>query len=152
MSEWNDDPKEVLDLAEMDELVTAYKTARMAYNEAKEASNIKHREYKEEEAKCIKALEAAGKKSYKVDGVGNFSVISKQTVTVPKTIEDKDKLFLWIEENYDNDFLTSMLSIHHGKLNSFYNEAYAECEDKALFELPGLEPPTFNTEARFKGE
>jgi hypothetical protein len=97
----------------------------------------------------MQTLKAAGKKSYPVDGLGTFTIIHKNSVCVPATLEAKRELFKWIEDTHGKDYLDSMVGIHSGKLNSFYNEEFDKSEDKSLFSIPGLEAPTLKEEARF---
>lgn len=149
MSDWTDD-KPILDMSEMDNLITSMRNARIDYDDAKAISNEKHKAYKDLELEVIKALSDAGKSSYKLDGVGTFSVIDKLTVTTPKTVEEKAELFNWIDSQHGRDTLTTMLSINHQTLNSFYKESFESSDDKAMFSIPGLNEPTVTKEGRFR--
>ncbi len=129
-------------LEQMDLLVKWYLDKREAYEEAKKISTEKYHEYEAAEGKIIAALKAAGKKSYKVDGVGIFSLTFKEVVTTPKTAEEKQLVFSWIKDKYGEEVLTNMVSINHATLNSFYNQEAEKAEDRSLFEIPGLAAPT----------
>lgn len=150
VEEWDEQAVQLLNLEDMDNLIKEMREARIKYEDKKKESTELYKEYQELETKAMQALEAAGKKSYKVDGLGNFSIVVKQVVTTPKTIEEKRELFRWIQDKHGKDYLTSMVSINHQKLNSFYNESFKESSDKASFKIDGLEEPTARKETRFR--
>lgn len=141
---------EDLSLVEMDQLVTKFAMARNEYEiRKKELSTFFAEEVEATALRLQSALEKAGKKSYKVDGLGTISLVHKQTVTTPKTVEEKRQLFNYILDSYGQDVLDSMVSINHNTLNSFYNAEAERAEDKAMFHLPGLGSPVVRTETRF---
>jgi len=138
---WGPEPGSVT-VEAMDGLVKDYSDKRLEYEAAKRVSGDKYAVYQEAEAKLITTLRAAGKKSYKVDNVGNITIKIKSSVKTPKTIEDKLKLFNWIEETYGKDVRDDMVSINSQKLNGFYNQEAEKHQDDALFSIPGLEAPS----------
>lgn len=146
---WDEQPVDV-NLREMDALVKDMRARREAYDEAKKHASELYKEFAEVEGKVLQALKAAGKKSYKAEGVGTFSIVNKQVVTVPKNLEDKRKVFEWITDKYGDDVLDSMRSINHMTLNSFYNEEVKKADDPSMFDIPGLEAPTIKEETRFR--
>jgi hypothetical protein len=131
-------------------LVQEYVKAKEEYARRKESlSSFYAEEVERRQSLLIKSLEAAGLKSFKVDGLGTFGVVYKQTITTPKTIEEKRELFGYILDKYGQDFLDSIVSINHNSLNSFYNQEAEKSQDPALFHIPGLEAPSVKVEARF---
>jgi hypothetical protein len=90
----------------------------------------------------MNTLKALGKKSYKVDAIGNISLVTKNVVTVPKDVDSKRALFGWIKDTYGVDVLDDMVSINHQKLNGFYNQEAEKRQDDPMFHIPGLEAPT----------
>lgn len=143
---------EALSLDQMDALIKQMRDKREEYEEQKKLATDKYKEYQELEHKVILALENSGKKSYKVDGLGTFSLVYKQVITTPKTVEDKRKFFDYVKEKYGDDYLDSLRSVNHQTLNSFYNEEAKNAEDPSMFGIPGLDQPTIKTEARFRKE
>lgn len=139
-----------LNMEEMDNLVRDMREKREEYEDQKKKASELYKEYAALEHKVLQALKSAGKKSYKVDGLGTFSIRHKSVVTVPKAIEEKRKVFDWIKEKYGDDVLDSMRSINHQTLNSFYNQEVGKSEDPSLFEIPGMDAPTIKEEASFR--
>lgn len=148
MEGWDEPQGAPVDLAQMDQMIIKYQNLREEYDNAKKAASEKWTEVEEIQDKIMAALEAAKKKSYKVDGVGTFSVVTKEVVTMPKTIEEKAVLFRHLQEKYGVEVLTSMLTINWQSFNSFYNEE-AEKSDDPMFAWPGVAAPTAKKEPRF---
>ena len=147
---WGEEAHVEISLVEMDKLIKDLRGRREAYDEAKAFATDLYKEYAEVEGKVIAALEAAGKKSYKVEGLGTFSIVNKSVYTVPKNLEDKRKLFAWIESNHGLDALDSMRGINHMSLNSFVNEELKRHEEDPMFTIDGLEAPTNKASTRFR--
>ena len=137
-------------LEQMDLLIKSYLDKRDQYEEAKRLSTEKYHEYEGAEHKIVAALRSAGKKTYKLDGVGTFSLMFKEVVATPKSTEDKVRVFSWIKDKYGEDVLTNMLSINHQTLNSFYNQEAEKADDRSLFEIPGLASPTVMESASWR--
>lgn len=137
-------------IEDLDNLAQQYKEAREIYDEASKLSKERYKEYKSLEAKLVETLKLAGKKSYKVDDLGTFTRVVKETITVPKTIEDKQELFDWIAEKYGNEVLMDMQSIHSAKLNAFYNEERKKEDDNPLFSIPGIGAPSSMESLQFR--
>lgn len=83
-------------------------------------------------------LKAAGRRKYEAEGVGLVYITEDTSFTTPKTTEDKNKLFHYIEQKYGKEVLDSMLSIHSAKLNSW---ATKEIETDPTLKIPGLQDP-----------
>ena len=147
ISDWQD--KKELSLTEMDSLIKEYVKKREDYDAAKKVASTKYEELSTLEERIITTLEGAGKKSYRVDGLGTFSVATKLTITTPKTVDQKSELFEYIREKHGEEVLLSMLSINYQTLNSFYNTEASNAEDRAMFSLPGVEAPMSKKEPRF---
>ena len=146
MSEWDDEKP--MDLGQMDALVSEYKAKRDEYDVLKKEASDKWMQVEAIQSKLVKALEAVGKKSYKVDGLGTFSVVYKQVVGMPKTVEGKAALFSFLKKKYGEEVLTSMQTINWQSLNSFYNQE-AEKSGDPTFLFPGMDAPTTRVEPRF---
>lgn len=86
----------------------------------------------------MKTLQANGRDSYAVDGVGTVYISSKEVYRVPKTNEEKNLLFTYIKEKYGPDALMSLVGIHSATLTSWANEE----SEKGVMSIPGLEAPT----------
>jgi len=136
-------------LEQMDALMHDYALKRKDYEEKKQVASQLKKTMDDAEWLVTKALHESNKMSYRVDGLGLFSLISTETIKTPKTIEDKRELYDYIEAKYGQDVLDGYRSIHSGTLNSFYKEELKECADPALFSLPGIDGVTVRQSTRF---
>lgn len=136
-------------IEQMDQIVREYREAREDYEAAKKIASEKHGHYEIAENRLVNTLKAAGKKSYKVDGVGAVVIAVKNVIQVPKTTENKRELWSWIKEKYGVDVLDDMLSINSQKLTSWYNQEVEAHKADPLFNIPGIEAPTAVESLRF---
>ena len=127
---------------QLDNLVAEYLKSREIYEAAKKVSGEKYADYQVLENKLVATLTAAGKKSYKVDGVGTATRVVKSVVTTPKDVTSKRLLFDSINKTYGKDVLDEMVSINHQRLNGWYNEEVELHKEDPLFHVPGIEAPT----------
>lgn len=135
---------------ELDLLVKHYLRAREIYEAAKKVSGDKYAEYQELENKLVQTLTDAGKKSYKVDGVGQVTRVVKNSVQTPKDVSDKRSFFKWVGEKYGEDVRDQMMSVNSQTLNSFYNQEVEKHADDPLFGIPGIGSPTASEHLTFK--
>lgn len=148
LDEWDEGQEAPVNLEQMDQMIADYRKLRDEYDDLKKVASDKWAEVEEIQNKVIKALEAAGKKSYKVDGVGTFGIVYKQVVGMPKSVEGKEALFSHIKKEYGEETLLSMQTVNWQSLNSFFN-AEAEKSGDPMFLFPGMDAPTTRTEPRF---
>jgi hypothetical protein len=88
--------------------------------------------------KMMDALEAHGLKKFAHDR-GTISLIDKKSVKLPVG-DDKFALFDFLKERGEFD---GLIGIHSGKLNTWFNEAAKDAEEKGeMFTPPGLQLPT----------
>lgn len=92
------------------------------------------------QTEIIRILEASEIDSVKMNGF-NFYVEEKESVKVPKTLEDKLALFEYLRSLGLFDEMVSMNSM---TLNSFYKTMSEEALAKGIleFRMPGVEAPT----------
>jgi hypothetical protein len=138
MSEWamvNEPTKEVT-VQELDELVKELRAAREEYNIAKAISSEKNDVCEEIEGKLINLLTIAGKSSYELDKVARVTIVNRTSVTTPKTIEEKEILFAFLEKKFGKEGLMAYLSVNSATLNSLYNKELSESIEKQIdFEM-----------------
>lgn len=121
---------------QLDELVVALKKARQEYDIAKAIASDKNAHVDDLETQLVDLLTAAGKKSYEVDGVAKVTVTIKTSVTTPKTIEEKEKLFEFLEKKFGREGLIAYQSVNSMTLNSLYNKEYEQAiESGTEFEM-----------------
>jgi hypothetical protein len=146
--QWGIETREV-STAELDQLISDYNTARADYEAQKAISNDRHERMESLKFEVIKLLQSAGKTKYEAEGIGKITLVEKLTVLTPKTLEEKQLFFGWLETKFGEDYLAYM-SINHQTLNSLYNAELKEAgENGTEFKVPGLDMPTTNTELRF---
>lgn len=136
-------------LEQMDGLMLGYVDARTVYEEIKQRASNAKKVMDDAEWLVTKALHESKKTSYRLDNVGLFTLINKETITTPKTIEEKRALFKYIGDKYGKDALDGYRSVNSQTLNSFYKEELKLAEDPALFSLPGIEGVTVRQSTRF---
>jgi len=140
-NEWGMVPEtaeESTTLEAMDKLVIDMRAARDAYDLAKKASTEAHNKLEAIEALVINALNANKRTKYEVPGIGSVSISHRESYTTPKTPENKQMLFKYIQEKYGDSALTGMLSINSMTLNSWANRE----AEAGVMSIPGLEAPT----------
>lgn len=92
-----------------------------------------------------KILDAMGRTSYTLPGVGTISKVVDNSFKMPQGLEDRAALFGYIEGTYGKDALLGYLSIHHQSLNSFIKTE----RGNGVYQIPGVGTPTVNEYARF---
>lgn len=143
---------EEISTQELDSLIKTMRDKREEYDAVRKQASELYHEFKDMESKVLLALKNADKSKYHVDGVGTVSVVTRETVKVPKDLDDKRELFDWIKQKYGQDALDSYLTIHSQSLNSFYKKELENAEQPELFKIPGLSDPTVVEETRFRKE
>lgn len=150
LDEWNEQTAETptnLTVEQMDEMIhrlRELKETKEAHDEvAKEASAA----FEAHRKLVLDALKHLKRDNYSVDGAGLVYVSRKEVYTVPKTNEDKTKLFNYIKEKYGPDSLMAMVGIHSATLTSWANK---ETETGEVMEIPGLELPTMIETINFR--
>lgn len=135
-------PRREVSVNELDVLVKELKVARGEYDAAKSISNDLHAKAEELENKLVALLTEAGKSVYEVEGVARVTIVSKTQVTTPKTIEQKEALFNWIEQKYGKDARLAYQTINYQSLNSLYNKAMEEAVLKGEeLDIKGVDLP-----------
>ena len=141
---------------ELDEAIKAFKEQDAKYQEAAKAKTNEYNLLEEEKKKVLELFEKSGKSKYFVEGLGTAYRISKYQVTTPKTIEDKQKFFDYLKNNYGENFLMDKLGVHSATLNKVYNDALEaakeEGKDVSLFNIPGIQEPQARISLGFRKE
>lgn len=137
---------------ELDKLAAEYNEAWDKYTEKKDESSELYQKAQELEGKLVEALELAGKNKYYVEGIGTFSFSEKMSVKVPATIEDKQALARFLEEQGGKVLFWEKFTINSQTLQGLYKAMFEEFKEKcesegkpeaaAMFNLPGVGAPT----------
>lgn len=136
--------KREVSVKELDEAVKKLSALRKEHDELKTKASDKWAQCEEAEAKLLELLEASGKKSYDVDGVARVTLVSKTSITVPKDLEQKKKLFEWIKNRFGDDGLLAYQTVNFQSLNSLYNKTIEEVIERgteidvSAFGLPSV--------------
>lgn len=130
--------------AELDEVVVSLKAAREEYDKAKAISTEKNSEVDKLEQKLIDLLGAAGKTSYIVENVALITISLKTQVTTPKSIEDKEKFFAWLEKKLGREGMVAYQTVNYQSLNSLYNSSMKEAIERgeSWEGVDGIDMPT----------
>lgn len=129
---------------ELDLAIKNLKEARDAYDVAKAISSEKHSVVEKLEGALLGLLDAADKSVYEAEGIARVSVSLKTQVTTPKTIDEKERFFKWVENKLGREGLLAYQTVNYQSLNSLYNTAMKEALDKGeeWNGIDGLEMPT----------
>lgn len=111
---------------ELDELVRQLKHARDEYDQFKTIASEKNEIAEKLENQLVELLVAANKKSYEVDGVARVTVTNRTSVATPKTNEEKEKLFAFLEKKFGKDGLIAYQTVNSMTLNSLYNKEFEQ--------------------------
>jgi hypothetical protein len=125
-----------LNLAEMEALLKEYNVTWDEYEAAKEISSNAYEKFAEVESRIMKALGDAQKTSYKGEE-GTVTVSVTPTVKVPENLDEKKKLFAYIQKRSKEMFL-GLVSINSATLNKWYNETREAAGDPPGFSIPGI--------------
>lgn len=96
-------------------------------------------------------LKKSGKDKYLLSGVGTVSIMKEKGFQTPKTNEDKEKFFNWVQEKHGRDFLLAKQSFNSKSLNAFLKAEYeAEIEKgNTVFKVPGIMDATTYEKIKF---
>lgn len=84
-------------------------------------------------------------------GLGSVSVVSKSSVKVPKTEEDRDAFFAYLK---DQGIFDSMITVNSRTINSWYNKEKeaAVLRGDFSFEVPGLKDVSEYTDINMRAK
>ena len=139
-------PQQTMTLEQMDSLVVQLRELKTKADEAKAVFEEMSKQYEDHRALVLNALLTNKRDKYEVEGAGMVYISRKETYRVPKSNEDKTKLFNYIKEKYGPDAHMSMVGIHSGTLNTLANK---ESEERVM-QIPGLEAPTMLEQLNFR--
>lgn len=133
------DEKRVVTIDELDNAVKAVASARKDYEDKKKISDEASRQVDVAETNLMDLLQAAGKTSYKLDGVASISLYDKFEVKNPSDPEERQKFFDWVEGEYGQAGLDKYRVTNYMAINALYNEWQSACETNGKDpEIPGL--------------
>lgn len=149
LSQWDQatSAPENLTVEQMDDMVRDLRDAKDVYDSFNEQAEEAKKAYEAKRKILLDALRTLKRDNYSVDGFGLAYISRKEVYTVPKTNDDKNKLFTYIKEKYGPDALMSMVGIHSATLTSWANK---ETETGDVMQIPGLEQPTMIETLNFR--
>lgn len=137
LAEWDEPQAQVTTLEGMDQLLARYRAAREDYDAKKKISNEANAVKDEIQAQVIAALKANNRTKYdSPDGLAYISV--KEVYPTPKTAEEKQALFDYIESKYGVEALLGLQSINAQTLTAWANKE----AEQGVMQIPGLQAPT----------
>ena len=152
LEEWDELSAEDISQEDFDKAVAEYVEARTKIEEIEAELKPLKAVRLEKENKLLAMLEATKKEKYHVAGLGLVFTATRTSVTTPKDIDSKQKLFDYIESKYGRETLMDYLSVNSQRLNSFFKQEdeLATQDGNSDFSLPGVEPPASFKQLRFK--
>lgn len=142
MEMW-DKPKEEISLEDMDNSIRELREAKDRYSASSKLSKEHYAEVKRFETQVIDLMERAGKKRYIAEGIGQVSVSENLSVATPKSPEDKEAFFNWLNSEMGHDGFLTYASINSASLNSLYKQKVEEYGERGeVLEIAGLQQPT----------
>lgn len=141
-----------LTMTEMDALIVENQKLWTDYEEKKKISSEAFHKAEESDAKICQALKDAGKTSFKVDGLGTITIVQTESVTTPKSNEDKKKFFKYLRETAGDEVMFTYMTVNSQSLNSWYKkkvEEVANAGNLLGFQVPGIDAPTMKESLRF---
>lgn len=145
-------PTNVIDAA-----LIAVKDAVAEYDRKKKISNEAHHEAEKAKQEFMSLMKRIGKKQWRVDGFGGFSMYDELKFKVPKTPEDKDAFFAFLESPSVSDLLKmpsediklAYMTVNSNTLNSLCKELKKlSAANGSDIQLPGIEAPKAETKIR----
>ena len=136
-------------IADAVELIDKLETLREEHKGLKELAAKKHEEIEAAQAKIISILEENNLTSFEGTNV-KVGLASRTSVKFPQAMEDKRALFTHIGEQYGQDVLDGMLSIHSTKFNAFYNSEFENAPAGEQFDMPGVGEPKTSIQLRVR--
>lgn len=133
-----DQETESVTLEQMDQMVAHLRELKDQAEDAQKHADEIGKAYQAQREVVMKTLIANNRDKYEVDGVGLVYVSRKEVYRVPKSNEDKTKLFNYIKEKYGPDALMAMVGIHSATLGAWANKE----SETGVMQIPGLEAPT----------
>ena len=145
-------PKAGVDTGALDALIQEYKATELKYKEQKALASEYAAEVEKLEAKIVDTLQAAGKSKYFVDGLGTAYLLNRYAVRTPKTNEEKQKFFDYIEKKYGHDVFLSKVGVNSQTLQGFYKQEIEALQSEGVADptIPGLEAPTHEVSLGFR--
>jgi hypothetical protein len=135
---------------EMQSAVAALKELKEAYSSAKKLSDDAYAVYKDQQEKVVEMLQATNSKSF-VSDHGKVTLVEKMSVKVPKTLEEKEAFFNWVEKNMGEDARVVYATINSATLNRLYNEQSEEAAARGeVLSIDGISEPNVYTTLSFK--
>lgn len=141
-----DVPQGEISLADMDNSIKDLREWKDKYAEASALAKEFHARVKEAEGKVISLMQQAGKERYIAEGIGQISLTTGLSVTTPKTPEQKQAFFAWLQSEMGDDGFLTYATVNSNSLNSLYKQKVEEYGERGeVLEIEGLDAPTSYT-------
>lgn len=131
---------DAITVKEFERLASEMLALKFKIEEMQKAVDRESEKLSELQEKILGAMNDLGKTEYIIEGMGKVAVDNKESVTVPKTIEDKKALFAWLEKR---DMFYEFVNVNSQTLNRLYNEEMEAALQRGELEvkIDGIAPP-----------
>ena len=135
---------------DFEDICLKIKEQRAAVAEKKKERDALQLKLDELEAKAIAMLELSEKTSYKSEH-GTVYMTTKESVKIPKALEDKEAFFKYLKEL---NIYHEVVNVNSQWLNSHFKEAKTKAmeEGNILFSIPGINEVTVNQTLGFRSK
>lgn len=142
----NDQPVDAITVQELEALCAKARDQRDEYKALEDEFEAKKKEFNITMSEIHTHLEKIGKDKYQSES-GTFYVKTDFSVQVPKTEEEKQQLFKWLEEK---GISMQYLTVNSRSLQSLYKSCLeSEGPD---FEMPGVPPAKSFDKLQMRGK
>ena len=151
LADWGLD-QDTVTVEQFDKAIEELYELKKVCDEKKALSEAANKEYAKKEAEITKLLEVSNRDSYSAKH-GTVRLSMRASYKTPKLREDKEKLFDWIKNNYDEDTMWAYITINSQTLNSFCKkEIELAAERGEEFKPDGLEEPTKSVSLSYRSK
>lgn len=146
---WDEINEGDISVSEMDANLAKLRELKEIHAEKEKAKKAAYAEYKAQEDKIIRMLEATGKRKY-VSDAGQATLVNELSVQTPKTPEQKRAFFNWIRENLGEDAHDVYMTVNSRTLNNLYKEQSEVFAAKGeVLSIDGINDPITVTKLSF---
>ena len=146
--EWDTEPMEQEPTGDLAELIKLAAELKEDLSVKKAALGILQKSYDEVADKIQRTMELIGQTKFTAHGF-TFYLHTESSVQTPKTTEEKEKFFMWLEEQ---GIFYEFASINSQSLNKLYRDKAEEAEKMGVldYRIPGIGEPTTYVDLRMR--
>jgi len=132
--------EDAITLAAFEKLCREMLEMKFALDDRQQAIDREKEKLMELQEKIIGHMTEYGKTKHHIEGLGTIRIDEKESVQTPKTMEDKQKFFAWLDAR---GMLWEVININSMTLNKIYNEESEKALQQGIldFRIDGIGAP-----------